>query len=73
MDNRFRRLPPRIKPLYETHDVIPPPPLSEVNEASWLTPAGEVAGFEQLASAVARNSERTGSTIGQQRRRVECW
>ncbi|MGN9807388.1 hypothetical protein [Micromonospora sp. L32] len=69
MDNRFRRLPPRIEPRYETHDVSNPPPLPEVEETSWLTPAGEVAGFERLASAVARNSDRTGSEPVRQRRR----
>ncbi|MGW3607666.1 hypothetical protein [Micromonospora sp. NPDC005161] len=69
MDNRFRRLPPRIEPLYETQDVSGPPPLPHVEETSWLTPAGEVAGFEQLSSAVARGSERTGSEPVRQRRR----
>ncbi|MET8834574.1 hypothetical protein ABZV78_11740 [Micromonospora sp. NPDC004540] len=69
MDNRFRHLPPRIEPRYETHDVSGPPPLPEVEETSWLTPAGEVAAFEQLASAVARNSDRTGSEPVRQRRR----
>ncbi|WP_446217304.1 hypothetical protein [Micromonospora sp. IBHARD004] len=69
MDNRFRRLPPRIEPRYQTHDVSDPPPLPEVGETSWLTPAGEIAGFERLASAVARNSDRTGSNAVKQRRR----
>ncbi|MFC8617243.1 hypothetical protein ACFT9M_12600 [Micromonospora purpureochromogenes] len=69
MDNRFRRMPPRIEPRYVTHVVSKPPPLPEVEETSWLTPAGEVAGFERLASAVARNSDRTGSEPVRQRRR----
>ncbi|MEV4656673.1 hypothetical protein [Micromonospora sp. NPDC049301] len=69
MDNRFRRLPPRIEPLYETQDVSGPPPLPEVEETSWLTPAGEVAGFERLGAAVARNSERAGSDPVRQLRR----
>jgi len=58
MADRFRKLPPRIEPRYETHDVSDPPPLPEVNQASWLTPAGTVAGFEQLADAVAHQPVR---------------
>jgi hypothetical protein len=53
MDNRFRKLPPRIEPRYETHDVSDPPPLPEVRQTSWLSPAGAVAGYEQLADAIA--------------------
>ncbi|GID98553.1 hypothetical protein ACFQFC_17675 [Amorphoplanes digitatis] len=53
MDNRFRKLPPRIEPLYETQDVSDPPPLPEVQQTSWLSPAGTVAGYEQLADAFA--------------------
>ncbi|MFG3577224.1 hypothetical protein [Micromonospora chersina] len=68
MDNRFRRLPPRIEPRYETRDVSGPPQWPEVQETNWLTPAGEVAGFERLASAVARSSDRTGSNSVRQRR-----
>jgi hypothetical protein len=55
MNNRSRKLPPRIEPRYETHDVSDPPPLPEVRETIWLTPAGGVAGYEQLASAIARH------------------
>ena len=54
MRNRFRRLPSRIEPLYETVDVTPPRPLPEVRETNWLTAGGEVAGFTQLADALAR-------------------
>jgi hypothetical protein len=56
MRNRFRRLPPRIAPLYETVDVTPPRPLPEVRETTWLTAGGEVAGFTQLADALARDT-----------------
>ena len=56
MRNRFRRLPPRIEPLYETEDVTPPRPLPEVRETNWLTAGGEVAGFTQLADALARDT-----------------
>ncbi|MGV9809999.1 hypothetical protein [Micromonospora chersina] len=69
MENRFRRLPPRIEPRYETHQVSDPPPLPEVGETNWLTPAGEVAAFEGLAAAVARNSDRAGPNAVRQRRR----
>jgi hypothetical protein len=55
MDNRFRKLPPRIEPRYETQDVSDPPPLPEVQETSWLSPAGGVAGYEQLADAIANH------------------
>jgi hypothetical protein len=54
MGNRFRKLPPRIEPRYETHDVSDPPPLPEVTQTSWLSPAGTVAGYEQLADAITR-------------------
>ena len=37
MRNRFRRLPSRIEPLYETVDVTPPRPLPDVRETNWLT------------------------------------
>jgi hypothetical protein len=60
MRNRFRRLPPRIEPLYETEDVTPPRPLPEVRETNWLTPGGEVAGFTQLADALARDDAVSG-------------
>jgi hypothetical protein len=53
MENRFRRLPPRIEPRYETQDVSPPPPLPQVRETVSFTPAGQVAGFERLADAAA--------------------
>jgi hypothetical protein len=54
MENRFRRLPPRIEPRYETQDVSGPPPLPEVRETIGLTVAGQVADFERLADALAR-------------------
>jgi hypothetical protein len=53
MDNRFRRLPPRIEPRYETQPASDPPPLPEVRETNWLSPAGGLLGYEQLADAIA--------------------
>jgi hypothetical protein len=55
MDNRFRKLPPRIEPRYETQEVSDPPPLPDVPQTNWLSPAGGVAGYEQLATAMARH------------------
>ncbi|WP_446217052.1 hypothetical protein [Micromonospora sp. IBHARD004] len=60
MDNRFRKLPPRIEPRYETHDVSDPPPLPDVPQTIGLTPAGQVADLERLAIAIARQPGRTG-------------
>jgi hypothetical protein len=68
MDNRFRRLPPRIEPRYETQDVSDPPPLPEVEETNWLTPAGEVAAYEQMAKAIARDPDRPLVHLGRRRR-----
>jgi hypothetical protein len=58
VENRFRKLPPRIQPVYETEPVSDPPPLPEVRETSWLSPAGQVAAYEQLAEAVSRPAQR---------------
>ena len=63
MNNRFRRLPPRIEPLYETQDVSAPPPLPEVPETIGLTAAGQVADFERLASAIARRPDQRGPAL----------
>lgn len=68
MDHRFRKLPPRIEPKYETHDVSDPPPLPEVEETNWLTPAGGVAAYEQMAEAIARDRDRTSAHLGRRRR-----
>jgi hypothetical protein len=54
MENRFRQLPPRIEPRYETQDVSGQPPLPEVPETIGLTVAGQVADLERLAGALAR-------------------
>lgn len=66
MNHRFRKLPPRIEPRYETHDVSDPPPLPQVEETNWLTPAGGVAAYEQMAQAIAR--DRTSTHLGRRRR-----
>ena len=63
MNNRYRRLPPRIEPLYETQDVSAPPPLPEVPETIGLTAAGQVADFERLASAIARRPDRRAPAL----------
>ena len=58
MVNRFRKLPPRIHPRYETQPVSDPPLSPEVQPTNWLTPAGQVAAYEQLADAVTRPTRR---------------
>lgn len=64
VNDRFGRLPPRIEPLYETQNVSAPPPLPEVPETIGLTAAGQVAGLEQLADAIARRPDRPGRRGG---------
>ncbi|MEV6813471.1 hypothetical protein [Micromonospora sp. NPDC051296] len=61
VNDRFRRLPPRIEPLYETQDVSAPPPLPEVSETIGLTAAGQIADLERLAGAIARRPDQRGS------------
>ncbi|SCG80660.1 hypothetical protein GA0070609_6567 [Micromonospora echinaurantiaca] len=68
MSDRFRRLPPRIEPRYETQDVSPPPPLPEVSETVGLTAGGQVADFERFAEAVARDRAVAGPAGGRARR-----
>ncbi|MFG2103051.1 hypothetical protein ACGFJ5_20880 [Micromonospora echinaurantiaca] len=69
MSDRFRRLPPRIEPRYETQDVSPPPPLPEVSETVGLTAGGQVADIERFAEAVVRDRP-VASPAGGRARRV---
>ncbi|MEV1142892.1 hypothetical protein [Micromonospora sp. NPDC049799] len=52
MDDRFRKLPPRIEPTYATEDVSNRPPTPEVRETSPWSPAGEVSGYERLTDGI---------------------
>lgn len=68
VSDRFRRLPPRIEPRYETQDVSPPRPLPEVSETVGLTAGGQVADLQRFAEAVARDRAAPHQSEGQPRR-----
>ncbi|MEJ3748560.1 hypothetical protein WEI85_35425 [Actinomycetes bacterium KLBMP 9797] len=51
--NRFRRLPPRVRPTGTEQDVSGPPPTREVKPVSALSPAGGVQAYEQVADYLA--------------------
>ncbi|MGN9811790.1 hypothetical protein ACTMSW_20820 [Micromonospora sp. BQ11] len=68
MDDRFRKLPPRIEPTYETEDVSNRPPTPEVRETNPWSPAGEVAGYKRFTDGVlhvpyARARTRRAATL----------
>ncbi|MGS2613314.1 hypothetical protein ACVCAH_02065 [Micromonospora sp. LZ34] len=68
MSDRFRRLPPRIEPRYETQDVSAPPPLPEVSETVGLTAGGQVADFERFTDALVRAQAAPRPADGRPRR-----
>ncbi|MBQ0895608.1 hypothetical protein KBX37_21330 [Micromonospora sp. U56] len=61
MDDRYRQLPPRIEPRYETQPVSGPPPLPEVEETVGLTAAGQVQDFSRFADGMTRSGPRRGN------------
>ncbi|MEU4713031.1 hypothetical protein AB0F73_05115 [Micromonospora purpureochromogenes] len=63
MDDRYRQLPPRIEPRYETQPVSEPPPLPEVEETVGLTAAGQVQDISRFAGGMTR-TDPSGPTRG---------
>jgi hypothetical protein len=61
--NRYRRLPPRVRPTGTEQDVSPPQPVSEVKYVSALSPAGGVQAYEQLADYMTTAPRRSGRRI----------
>ncbi|MGN9803008.1 hypothetical protein [Micromonospora sp. L32] len=61
MDDRYRQLPPRIEPRYETQPVSGPPPLPEVEETVGLTAAGQVQDFSRFADGMIRSGPTRGN------------
>ncbi|MFC8618413.1 hypothetical protein ACFT9M_18640 [Micromonospora purpureochromogenes] len=65
MDDRYRQLPPRIEPRYQTQPVSEPPPLPEVEETVGLTAAGQVQDISRFADGMTRSGPtRSGPTRG---------
>ncbi|MEH0820919.1 MULTISPECIES: hypothetical protein [unclassified Micromonospora] len=63
MDDRYRHLPPRIEPRYETQPVSGPPPLPEVEETIGLTAGGQVQDFSRLADGLTGSGPTRGNGV----------
>ncbi|MEU5943446.1 hypothetical protein ABZ807_30760 [Micromonospora sp. NPDC047548] len=63
MDDRYRQLPPRIEPRYQTQPVSAPPPLPEVEETVGLTAAGQVEDFSRFADGMTRSGPMRGRDL----------
>ncbi|WP_446212198.1 hypothetical protein [Micromonospora sp. IBSANI012] len=61
MNDRYRQLPPRIEPRYETQPVSEPPPLPEVEETVGLTAAGQVQDISRFAEGMTRSGPTRGN------------
>jgi hypothetical protein len=61
--DKYRRLPPRVRPTGTEQDVSPPAPTAEVKYVSHLSPAGGVQAYEQLAEYMTTAPRRSGRRI----------